>query len=1065
MGSKEAPLNGSDRPESMDSKAPDLKELSSVDPDAISDLQKELDDILVRLVGKIEFPSEEIDVIPGLDKAADIGHKILQARIDAMKAMQEKKLKDWEEELNVAQEEIQEQLPTLEQQYERAVVDVRRVIERMRLSSPDMFADLQVELNNVLGSDILKQGEDVDNLMAKLKQEAQLAIEEASLRIERIKAQRRTEEIRVEQQEKLEQAELDIKARDMDAFRRQEEENRRKREEEVKNQLLQLERSREQRRAEEDAASNLRRLIEKVRSADCDTFEGLKMELDLALKDQLSVCGSQMVTIKDEADIAVSQAMIRIDRIITQRRVEGLKREMDDLEMKMKAEAKEDETKKRAREELQLQTQREEESQKKLQEIEQAKLRRQQEDQALSSVRKALDRLRVQAIPETFDELKSHVEEVFSINRCKIIVFSAKIRDEVDAGIADAKLRVERISIQREMAQKQLEKEELRRAKEEEHKAQEAQEATRLEEEARRSRKNETQQQIQDRIVPIERRSSEEQAVRAVRSAIDSLRAAVPDNHQKMEEQLKAALQSNMPYFLESNQRLMKDEVQNVIEQTAVHIKNISARDQMEELRRAREVARQRDEWLEKLQKHEQRGEQQEEQQRRRELELQEQCAAAQLHQKHQQEADQCVVNIRKILLRMRISQPEHFQELEAELDAAIADARNRPGLQATGILDEAAKGRAECKQRVERVSAQQQAEERLREQRELTLAREADAKQRFKQEEKRKEQEARRARELETQRQLQEIEGMRVQRRREEEALTAVRSVVEESRLCTPEAYPSIKARLQATLSKQLTNAGSHSSKMKEEAERALEHAQERVDRIMAERERQEGVRRAGAEKREMEAVELAQQAREMQRIEQELQERTKVAAEEKLHRVDSDLQRHHAQDEALQFVRRTIERLRQTNPQSFKDLQAVKEELDGIVATKLNVAGPHSDSIRQESANFLEETSHRVGYFTAREKIEEARQSQDELRRQRDADAERRARDTEQRLFQELRERRDSETKRQLEEIERSRLQRMVEAHTQGVVDDLTKIVLRDGAGAALDPTKELEEALMAK
>lgn len=1071
----------------------------NVDPQAVMDLQKELDNILSRLVGKIDLPSE-IDLqspsplstpMSSVEAAAhkiNVGHQILQSRIDAMKAIQEEKLKQWEAEVHKAElqeEELQKQLeehrqweelqeeqrrqleiddPTGEKRMDMAIVDVRRVIERIRLGTPETFTTLQMELDTTIGSEWLQRwGEDV---VEKLKEEAQQAIEEALLRIERIKTQRRIEEQRVEQEEGDRQMDVELKALDADVKQKRDQKARRKKEQEVQNQLNEIDRTREQRKAEEEAMFSLRRCIERVRLSNPDNYESMKLELQRTLKQQLSLCGSKSTLIQDEADVALSQAAIRVDRMSTQRRVETLRREMSELEMKMKVEAQVHEVTVRAREQLELQARREEETANKLREIEQAKFKRQEEDQAVDSVRKAMERLRFQAVPETFEDLKTKLEETLAASLRKIIhpLKSTKIKEDVAAAIADAQLRVERISIQRQMTQLQMEKDELRREQEAEARIREAEEISQMKEHERKDMEKETKQHIQDSTGTIDRRFTEDQALREVRSAIFNLRSACPDDHSKMEAELKTALQTNLRY-IESQQRLIKDEVQTAIEQTALRIHNLNTRDQLEELRRAREVARRKDEDAEKIKKSEVRGEQQDRMRRQREIELQEQFSKAEHNRLLQQEADRTVLTVRRICMRMRTCKPENWKELEAELDATLTPtAFKKLGSLLDNIKDEAEKCRVECRQRVERQLAHQQLEESLRVQRETIMRREKEAKEREMQEEKRREEEARRNRELETQRKLGDLENMRMRKQVESEALSAVRNVIEELRICTPEAYPDLRARLKDTLSKELDNAGSQASKIEEETQKALGQAESRVGRITAEREKQMQFRRAQEEKRQKEAEALAEEARETQRREQEHQDRVKLAADEKLGHVDAELQLHYEQEEALEFVRRTCDRLRKTDLQTFKDLQAVKQELDAIVEAKLKIAGPMTSNILKESQAFLDEARHRVGYFTSREKIEDERQKQDELRRQRDEAAEVRAKETEKRLSEELRNKRNGETRRQLEEIERSRLQRMVEDQTRGVVNELTQMVVRDGSVAGLDPTKALEEALMA-
>jgi len=126
--------------------------------------------------------------------------------------------------------------------------------------------------------------------------------------------------------EEANQRRLEEQRKRMEEVRRQQEELRKRQEEE----RARREQEAAQKREEQRAALSIRRVLQRVRSANPENFEELKRELEEVLQKELESCATQASRMRQEADQGLEQAKQRIELIKEQqKRVEEQRLEME----------------------------------------------------------------------------------------------------------------------------------------------------------------------------------------------------------------------------------------------------------------------------------------------------------------------------------------------------------------------------------------------------------------------------------------------------------------------------------------------------------------------------------------------------------------------------------------------------------------------------------------------------------------------------------------------------------------------------------------------------------------
>lgn len=140
-----------------------------------------------------------------------------------------------------------------------------------------------------------------------------------------------------ENRKKLEEANkkrIEEQRKRVEDMKKQQEEMRKKQDVE----RVQREQEITQKREEQRAMLNIRRVIQKVRSATSDNIDELKKELEEILQKELDNCATQKDRMKQEADVGLEQALQRIEmmkeqqRKAEEQRVEAEKKRKDALE-------------------------------------------------------------------------------------------------------------------------------------------------------------------------------------------------------------------------------------------------------------------------------------------------------------------------------------------------------------------------------------------------------------------------------------------------------------------------------------------------------------------------------------------------------------------------------------------------------------------------------------------------------------------------------------------------------------------------------------------------------------
>lgn len=153
---------------------------------------------------------------------------------------------------------------------------------------------------------------------------------------------RRQMDRRRQQQAELEKKRVEQNKRQQEELKKkQQEENKRRVDEASQKRAEDLKRKREleeKRRAEQKAALAIRRVIQKVRLAQPESFEELSKELEESLNAELENTGSQQQKMREESEKGLEQARRRILQINEQRRKEG---ERKTLEAKRRREQEE----------------------------------------------------------------------------------------------------------------------------------------------------------------------------------------------------------------------------------------------------------------------------------------------------------------------------------------------------------------------------------------------------------------------------------------------------------------------------------------------------------------------------------------------------------------------------------------------------------------------------------------------------------------------------------------------------------------------------------------------------
>lgn len=152
---------------------------------------------------------------------------------------------------------------------------------------------------------------------------------------------------RREEEDKRRREEEESRRRDAERRRRDEEDRRRKeeerrqREEEHRRREAEAKRRREEeeiRKREQGAALAVRKVIQRVRIATPETYDGLRAELEECLKEKAEAMGSQAGKVSQEAEQTLKEAQRRIDDIVEQRAEEERRRQEEEKRRKEEAE-------------------------------------------------------------------------------------------------------------------------------------------------------------------------------------------------------------------------------------------------------------------------------------------------------------------------------------------------------------------------------------------------------------------------------------------------------------------------------------------------------------------------------------------------------------------------------------------------------------------------------------------------------------------------------------------------------------------------------------------------------
>lgn len=126
-------------------------------------------------------------------------------------------------------------------------------------------------------------------------------------------------------------------SRRRDEQKKRDEEMKKKREEEQKRKDEDMKRKKEveeKRRVEQKATLAIRRVIQKVRLANPETFDELNKELQEVTTAEMANTGSQLAKIKEEAEKSLEQAKKRVEQITEQRKKEQEKKDAEDKKRK-----------------------------------------------------------------------------------------------------------------------------------------------------------------------------------------------------------------------------------------------------------------------------------------------------------------------------------------------------------------------------------------------------------------------------------------------------------------------------------------------------------------------------------------------------------------------------------------------------------------------------------------------------------------------------------------------------------------------------------------------------------
>lgn len=138
----------------------------------------------------------------------------MKTREEELKRKREEDLKRAAEELKRKREEDQrkkeeeirrkKELEEKRRSEQKATLSIRRVIQKVRVATPDLFDDLQIELEEILKTELENTGAQ----QARMREEADKGLEQARKRIEQIAEHRRKEEEqKAEEERKLKEAE------------------------------------------------------------------------------------------------------------------------------------------------------------------------------------------------------------------------------------------------------------------------------------------------------------------------------------------------------------------------------------------------------------------------------------------------------------------------------------------------------------------------------------------------------------------------------------------------------------------------------------------------------------------------------------------------------------------------------------------------------------------------------------------------------------------------------------------------------------------------------------------
>jgi len=136
------------------------------------------------------------------------------------------------------------------------------------------------------------------------------------------------------QQEEVNKKRVQDQRKRMEEVRKQQQEAANKRQEEQQKRVEAMKKQQEVAREEQRAASAIRKVMQKIKAAKLEEFEGLESELHCALEKELENCGSQKDALAEESKKALEQAKQRVSLLKDQKRKIEEKRAAEEVRRK-----------------------------------------------------------------------------------------------------------------------------------------------------------------------------------------------------------------------------------------------------------------------------------------------------------------------------------------------------------------------------------------------------------------------------------------------------------------------------------------------------------------------------------------------------------------------------------------------------------------------------------------------------------------------------------------------------------------------------------------------------------